>query len=50
MRTTPNFLNINQDTKVFKTNGQYLLNLDDGFFAFKLEKTKGSETYKTAMM
>lgn len=31
---------INQDTKVFKTNGQYLLNLDDGFFAFKLQKTK----------
>ena len=31
---------INQDTKVFKTNGQYLLNLDDGFFAFKLQKEK----------
>lgn len=31
---------INQDTKVFKINDQYLLNLDDGFFAFKLKKTK----------
>jgi len=31
---------INQDTKVFKSNGQYLLNLDDGFFAFKLKKEK----------
>ena len=31
---------INQDTKVFKVNGQYLLNLDDGFFAFKLQKEK----------
>ncbi|WP_284651981.1 helix-turn-helix and ligand-binding sensor domain-containing protein [Flavobacterium terrisoli] len=31
---------INQDTKVFKSNGQYLLNLDDGFFSFKLQKPK----------
>ena len=31
---------INQDTKVFKAGSQFLLNLDDGFFAFELQKSK----------
>nr|WP_294773796.1 LuxR C-terminal-related transcriptional regulator [uncultured Flavobacterium sp.] len=31
---------INQDTKVFQKNDEFLLNLDDGFFAFKLQKPK----------
>ena len=31
---------INQDTKVFKVGSQFLLNLDDGFFAFELQKSK----------
>ncbi|MFN3754801.1 histidine kinase [Flavobacterium sp.] len=41
---------INQDTKVFKTNGQYLLNLDDGFFAFKLQKTKPKPNNKSVKL
>nr|WP_217902805.1 histidine kinase [Flavobacterium sp. J49] len=31
---------INQDTKVFKNGDEFLLNLDDGFFAFKMQKSK----------
>ncbi|TDP59391.1 hypothetical protein BC748_1641 [Flavobacterium dankookense] len=31
---------INQDSKVFKVGSQILLNLDDGFFAFELQKSK----------
>ncbi|WP_121313839.1 histidine kinase [Flavobacterium sp. 102] len=41
---------INQDTKVFKNNGEYLLNLDDGFFAFKLQKTKPKPNDKSVKL
>ncbi|MEK8179791.1 histidine kinase [Flavobacterium buctense] len=41
---------INQDTKVFKVNGQYLLNLDDGFFAFKLQKEKPKPNSKSVKL
>jgi AraC family chitin signaling transcriptional activator len=31
---------INQDTKVFRAGNQLLMNLDDGFFSFKLKNSK----------
>ncbi|MFN7013442.1 MAG: helix-turn-helix transcriptional regulator, partial [Bacteroidia bacterium] len=38
---------INQDTKVFKNGDEFLLNLDDGFFAFKMQKSKPSPDAKS---